>query len=89
MATPDHAGPEPAMLCGRHVPDVSTTVGDPDEMLDKFTTGAQENWGRFSDPVLDELYKQQAQEMNKERRIQLVRQMDSRILEKVWRIQGL
>ena len=28
----------------------SATVGDPDEMLDKFVTGASENWGRFSDP---------------------------------------
>jgi peptide/nickel transport system substrate-binding protein len=67
----------------------SATVGDPDEMLDKFTTGGQENWGRFSDPVVDELFKKQAQEMNEQKRIQLVKEIDTRILEKVWRIQGL
>jgi peptide/nickel transport system substrate-binding protein len=66
----------------------SATVGDPDEMLDKFITGAQENWGRFSDPVLDALFAQQAREMNEQKRIQLVREMDRRILEKAWRIQG-
>ena len=67
----------------------SATVGDPDEMLDKFTTGGQENYGRFSDPMLDALYQQQAREMDEQKRIQLVKEMDKRILEKVWRIQGL
>ena len=38
----------------------SATVGDPDEMLDKFVTGAQENWGRFSDPMIDALFAQQS-----------------------------
>jgi peptide/nickel transport system substrate-binding protein len=67
----------------------SATVGDPDEMLDKFVTGAQENFGRFSDPVIDGLFAQQAKEMNEQKRIQLVKEIDKRILEKVWRIQGL
>ena len=47
----------------------SATVGDPDEMLDKFVTGASENWGRFSDPVVDKLYEQQAREMDAQKRI--------------------
>ena len=67
----------------------SQTVGDPDEILDKFTTGASENWGRFSDPVVDNLFQQQAREMDVQKRIQLVKEMDKRVLEKVWRIQGL
>jgi peptide/nickel transport system substrate-binding protein len=67
----------------------SATVGDPDEMMDKFVTGASENWGRFSDPVVDKLFEQQSREMNEQKRIQLVQEMDKRILEKVWRIQGL
>jgi peptide/nickel transport system substrate-binding protein len=67
----------------------SATVGDPDEMLDKFVTGAQENWGRFSDPVVDALYAQQSREVDEQKRIQLVKDMDKRILEKAWRIQGL
>ena len=47
----------------------SATVGDPDEMLDKFVTGASENWGRFSDPVVDKLFEQQAREMDPQKRI--------------------
>ena len=67
----------------------SATVGDPNEMLDKFITGGQENWGRFSDPVVDALFQQQAREMNEQKRIPLVQEMQKRVLEKVWRIQGL
>jgi hypothetical protein len=43
------------------------TVGDPDELLVKFTTGGSNNWGRFSDPVIDALFRQQAKEMNEQR----------------------
>jgi peptide/nickel transport system substrate-binding protein len=67
----------------------SATVGDPDEMLDKFVTGAQENWGRFSDPMIDGLFAQQSREMNEQRRIELVKEIDKRVLQKAWRIQGL
>ena len=67
----------------------SATVGDPDEMLDKFVTGASENWGRLSDPVVDKLYEQQSQEMDEQKRIELVKQIDRRVLEKAWRIPGL
>ena len=67
----------------------SATVGDPDEMLDKFVTGATENWGRISDPMVDALFAQQAREMDERKRIQVVREMDKRVLEKAWRIQGL
>jgi peptide/nickel transport system substrate-binding protein len=67
----------------------STQVGDPDEMLDKFVTGQPENWGRMSDPVVDQLFAAQAKEMDEQKRIQLVTEMQKRLLEKVWRIQGL
>jgi peptide/nickel transport system substrate-binding protein len=67
----------------------SATVGDPDEMLDKFVTGAQENWGRFSDPMIDALFAQQSREMDEQKRIQLVREIDKRVLQKAWRIHGL
>ena len=67
----------------------SQTVGDPDELLVKFTTGASNNWGRFSDPVADALFQQQAKEMDEQQRIPLVKEMQKRVLEKVWRIQGL
>jgi peptide/nickel transport system substrate-binding protein len=66
----------------------STLVGDPDEMLDKYVTGQPENWGRMSDPVVDQLFAAQAKEMNEEKRIQLVKEIQRRLLEKAWRIPG-
>jgi ABC-type transport system substrate-binding protein len=55
----------------------------------KFTTGSSTNFGRMSDPMVDALFAQQAKEMNEQKRIQLVKDLQKRILEKVWRIQGL
>jgi len=66
----------------------SQLVGDPEELLDKFVTGQPENWGRMSDPVVDQLFAAQAKEMDEQKRIQLVKEMQKRILEKVWRIPG-
>jgi peptide/nickel transport system substrate-binding protein len=66
----------------------SATVGDPDEMMDKFMTGGQENWGRFSEPVADKLFEQQQTEMDAQKRIQLVKEMQKRVLEKAWWIPG-
>jgi peptide/nickel transport system substrate-binding protein len=67
----------------------SSTVGDPDEMLDKFTSTGQENWGRFKEPVADVLYEQQAVEMNEEKRIQLVKELQKAVMQKMWYIPGL
>jgi peptide/nickel transport system substrate-binding protein len=67
----------------------SATVGDPDEMMDKFTSGGQENWGRFKEPTADALYTQQAREMNEEKRAQLVKEQQKVILDKMWWIPGL
>jgi peptide/nickel transport system substrate-binding protein len=67
----------------------SQTVGDPDELLDKFVTGGSENFGRFSEPVADALFKQIQREMNEQKRIQLVKDMQKSVLEKMWWIPGL
>ena len=50
-------------------------------MLDKFVTGAQENWGRFSDPMIDALFAQQSREMDEQKRIQLVKEIETRLAE--------
>jgi ABC-type transport system substrate-binding protein len=67
----------------------SATVGDPDELMDKFTSNGQENWGRFKEPVADALFAQQAKEMNEQKRVQLVNEMEKAILQKMWWIPGL
>jgi len=66
----------------------STMIGDPDELLPKFTTGASTNYSRFSEPAADALFEQQKTEMNAQKRIQLVKEMQKRVLEKAWWIQG-
>ena len=51
-----------------------------------FTTGATENWGRFSDPVVDKLFEQQKVERDEQKRIQLVKDMQKRLMEKTWEL---
>jgi len=70
-------------------PSGSSTVGDPDEMFNRWITGGSYNFGRFSEPTVDALYEQQKKEMNEAKRIQLVKEMQKRVLEKAWWIPGL
>jgi peptide/nickel transport system substrate-binding protein len=67
----------------------SATNGDPDEMLDKFTSKGSENWGRFSEPVADALYDQQSREMNAPKRAQMAKDMQKTVLGKMYWIPGL
>jgi peptide/nickel transport system substrate-binding protein len=67
----------------------SATVGDPEEMLAKFTTKGSNNWGRFSDPTADALFAQIAKEMNEQKRAQLTKEMQKILMQKAYYIQGL
>jgi peptide/nickel transport system substrate-binding protein len=67
----------------------SATVGDPDELLVKFTTGSSDNWGRFSEPVADKLFVQQKTELDEQKRIELNKELQKVILQKAWWIPGL
>jgi ABC-type transport system substrate-binding protein len=64
-------------------------VADPDEMLVRFTTGASNNWGRFSDPVVDKLFEQQKVEFDEQKRIQLAKDLQKEVLKKAWWLAGL
>jgi peptide/nickel transport system substrate-binding protein len=64
-------------------------AGDPDEVMSKFTSNSPENWGRFKDPVVDELFEKQKIERDEQKRIQLVQDMQKRIIEKNWMLMGL
>jgi ABC-type transport system substrate-binding protein len=64
-------------------------AGDPDEVMSKFLSDSPENWGRFKDPVVDDLFEQQKIEQDKQKRIELVKTMQKRILEKNWELFGL
>jgi peptide/nickel transport system substrate-binding protein len=64
-------------------------AADPDEVMSKFLSTSPENWGRFKDPVVDELFEKQKVERDEQQRAQLVKDMQKRILERTWVIPGL
>jgi len=64
-------------------------AADPDEVMSKFLSNSPENWGRFKDPIVDELFEKQKVERDEQQRAQLVKDMQKRILEKTWVIPGL
>lgn len=59
-------------------------IEDPNDYLGTmYITGAGRNYSRFSDAVVDELYQKQSREMDHEKRKQLVRQLEDRLVEMV------
>ncbi len=70
-------------------PYLSALIGDPDEILSKFITGGMQNLGRFSEPLADALFEQQKTELNAQKRVGLVKEMQTHVLQKAWWIPGL
>jgi ABC-type transport system substrate-binding protein len=60
-----------------------------DEVLIKFITDASSNWGRFSDPEVDKLFELQKVERDEQKRIQLVKDLQRKVIQKAWWIPGL
>jgi peptide/nickel transport system substrate-binding protein len=67
----------------------SSAAGDPDEILNKFTSGGSANWGRFNEPLADKFYEQQKTELDKPQRVQMVKELQKAVLQKMWWIPGL
>ena len=67
----------------------SAAAGDPDEILVKFITDGSPNWGRFSDPEVDKLFNQQKVELDKKKRIELVKEIQRRVIEHAYWLPGL
>ena len=67
----------------------SSTVFDPDELLVKFITNGSPNWGRFSQPSADTLFEQQKVELDEQKRVQLVKEMQKEVLKHAWWLPGL
>jgi peptide/nickel transport system substrate-binding protein len=63
--------------------------GDPDEVMVKFTSSSPSNWGRFKDPVVDQLFERQKVEREARKRAQLVHDMQKRVMDQAWEIVGL
>ncbi len=62
---------------------------DPDAMLQTFISDGTGNDGLISDPEIDKLFEQQKVELNEEKRIELVRQAQRIILDKMYWMPGL
>jgi peptide/nickel transport system substrate-binding protein len=64
-------------------------MDDPDQFMNRYTTGASSNYGRVSDPVLDDLFSRQARALDHNERKKLVIEMQKRVLEQAYYMPGL
>ena len=64
-------------------------IDDPDQLLYQYTTGSPGNWGRFSNPAIDDLYSRQARTLDPAERRKLVIEMQKLTLENAYHIPGL
>jgi peptide/nickel transport system substrate-binding protein len=71
---------------------VSATVeylDDPDVFLRRYTTGDPGNLGRYSDPILDDLFTRQARALDAAERKKLIIDLQKRVLEQAYYMPGL
>jgi len=64
-------------------------MDDPDQFMNRYVTGASSNYGRFSDPALDDLFSRQARTIDRAERKKLVIEMQKRVLEQAYYMPGL
>jgi peptide/nickel transport system substrate-binding protein len=62
---------------------------DPDQFLNGYVTGSPGNWGRITDPVLDDLFSRQARAVTPAERKKLVIELQKRVLEQAYYMPGL
>src|SRR3989475_2183012 len=64
-------------------------VDDPDALLAPFITGSSQNWARFSNPGIDDLYARQARTLDPVERRKLVIELQKIVLGTAYHIPGL
>jgi peptide/nickel transport system substrate-binding protein len=64
-------------------------MDDPDLFLQRYTTGDPNNWGRFTDPRIDDLYARQARALDPAERKRLVNELQKIVLDNAYHIPGL
>ena len=64
-------------------------MDDPDQFLGRYATGSTQNWGRFSDPQIDDLFSRQARSLDPVERKKLINQIEKRVLEQAYSMPGL
>jgi peptide/nickel transport system substrate-binding protein len=64
-------------------------MDDPDFFLERYTTGDSNNWGRFSDPRIDDLFSRQARAVDPAERKRLINEIEKIVLDNAYYIAGL
>jgi len=64
-------------------------MDDPDQFLGRYVTGSTQNWGRYSDPRLDDLFSRQARTLDPTERLRLVKELQKIVLENAYYMPGL
>ena len=64
-------------------------MDDPDQTLERYITTSPQNWGRFSDPAIDDLFARQARSMDPAERKKLVIEFQKRVLSEAYYLPGL
>ena len=62
---------------------------DPDQFLGRYATGSTQNWGRFSDPRVDDLFSRQARTLDPAERKKLCNELEKLVLENAYYMPGL
>jgi len=62
---------------------------DPDIFLRRYTTGDPNNWGRFSDPSVDDLFSRQSRSLDPAERRKIILQLQKTVLEHAYYMPGL
>jgi peptide/nickel transport system substrate-binding protein len=64
-------------------------MDDPDQFLGRYVTKSTQNWGRFSNPGVDDLFSRQARAIDHTERKKLIIQLQKLVLENVYYMPGL
>ena len=62
---------------------------DPDSFLGRYATGSTQNWSRFSDPRIDDLFARQSRVIDPVERKRLVNELEKVVLESAYYMPGL
>jgi peptide/nickel transport system substrate-binding protein len=64
-------------------------MDDPDQFLGRYATGSTQNWGRFSDPQIDDLFSRQARTLDPVERKKLINHLEKIVLDNGYFMPGL
>jgi len=64
-------------------------MDDPDQFLGRYVTGSTQNWGRFSDPRIDDLFSRQARSLDPAERKKVIIELQKLVMENAYYMPGL